>query len=43
MTNHRPHVEQADRDRLADVGLADLGDRAGTGAQAQHDDEPVAS
>jgi hypothetical protein len=40
---HRPHVDQADRDLLADVGLAENDDRAGSGDQAQHHDEVTAS
>ncbi|MDT5150580.1 MAG: hypothetical protein QOI01_2313 [Mycobacterium sp.] len=39
----RPHTSQADRDLLADVGLVEDDDRAGTGEHAQHDDELVAS
>lgn len=39
----RPHVSQADRDLLADVGMADHDDTAGTGDHAQHDGVAVAS
>lgn len=38
-----PNVPQADRDQLADLGLLDLDDRAGTGQDADHDDELVAT
>lgn len=41
MTAH-PNTSQADRDLPADIGLADFHDRAGTGEQAEHDEEPVA-
>jgi hypothetical protein len=34
-----PNTEQDARDLLADIGLADLDDRAGSGDQARHDHE----
>ncbi|WP_268952766.1 hypothetical protein [Mycolicibacterium fortuitum] len=36
-------LPQADRDRLADIGLTDLDDHTGTGGSAEHHDELVAS
>jgi hypothetical protein len=39
----RLNTTQADRDLLADVGLAEDDDRAGSGKHAQHHDELVAS
>ncbi len=41
-----PNTEQADRDRLADIGLADRDDRAGTddaGHHAEHTEELMPS
>jgi hypothetical protein len=39
----RPNTSQADRGLLADVGLVEDDDCAGSGDQAQHRDELVAS
>jgi hypothetical protein len=39
----KPSITQADRDFLADVGLSENDDRAGSGDQAQHHDEVTAS
>lgn len=38
-----PNTSQTDRDLLADIVLANLGVRAGTGDSAEHDDEVVTS
>ncbi|MET4432077.1 hypothetical protein [Mycolicibacterium sp. 624] len=39
----RPNTDQAYRDVIEDLGLADLDDRTGTGDNAEHHDETVAS
>jgi hypothetical protein len=38
-----PHTSQADRDRIEDRQLTDADNRVGTGHQAEHADEPVAT
>jgi hypothetical protein len=40
---NRPNVSQLDRDVIEDLGLTDLDERAATGENAEHNDEPVAS
>lgn len=40
MTDHRPHIEQCDRDALEDAVLAD-DDRTGLPPHAQHIEEPT--
>jgi hypothetical protein len=39
--DNRPNVCQSDRDAIEDVGLIDLDDHAGTGAHAEHHQEPL--